>query len=48
MNTDAADYGGSGKGNAGVIVATEGAGGEVSGTMLLPPLATIMLECMPE
>jgi 1,4-alpha-glucan branching enzyme len=48
MNTDAADYGGSGKGNAGVIVAAEGAGGKVSGTMLLPPLATIMLECMPE
>jgi 1,4-alpha-glucan branching enzyme len=48
MNTDAADYGGSGKGNAGAVVATEGAEGEVSGTMLLPPLATIMLECMPE
>jgi 1,4-alpha-glucan branching enzyme len=48
MNTDAADYGGSGQGNAGVVVATEGAEGEVSGTMLLPPLATIMLECMPE
>jgi len=48
MNTDATDYGGSGKGNAGVVVATESAGGGVSGTMLLPPLATIMLECMPE
>jgi 1,4-alpha-glucan branching enzyme len=48
MNTDATDYGGSGKGNAGVVVAMKEAGGEVSATMLLPPLATIMLECMPE
>jgi 1,4-alpha-glucan branching enzyme len=48
MNTDAADYGGSGKGNAGVVVAEVNAGGEVSATMLLPPLATIMLECLPE
>ncbi|WP_353642216.1 1,4-alpha-glucan branching protein GlgB [Mesorhizobium sp. WSM2239] len=48
MNTDATYYGGSGKGNAGVVVAMKEAGGEVSATMLLPPLATIMLECMPE
>jgi 1,4-alpha-glucan branching enzyme len=48
MNTDSADYGGSGKGNAGVVVATERTGGGIYGTMFLPPLATIMLECMPE
>jgi 1,4-alpha-glucan branching enzyme len=48
MNTDAADYGGSGKGNTGAVVAAESAGGGIYGTMLLPPLATIMLECMPE
>ncbi|EHK53653.1 1,4-alpha-glucan branching protein GlgB [Allomesorhizobium alhagi] len=48
MNTDAADYGGSGKGNAGAVVAAESAGGGIYGSMLLPPLATIMLECMPE
>jgi 1,4-alpha-glucan branching enzyme len=48
MNTDATDYGGSGKGNAGVVVATASAEGGIYGTMFLPPLATIMLECMPQ
>jgi 1,4-alpha-glucan branching enzyme len=48
MNTDAVDYGGSGKGNAGAVLATENPGGDISATMLLPPLATIMLECMSE
>ena len=43
MNTDAADYGGSGKGNGGAVEARAGDGG-VKATMLLPPLSTIMLE----
>jgi 1,4-alpha-glucan branching enzyme len=47
MNTDAADYGGSGKGNGGVVEAS-GGGGSVSATMLLPPLSTIMLEFVAE
>ncbi|WP_454015241.1 1,4-alpha-glucan branching protein GlgB [Aquamicrobium terrae] len=47
MNTDAADYGGSGKGNGGFVEA-RGQGGGVAATMLLPPLATIMLEFVPE
>jgi 1,4-alpha-glucan branching enzyme len=48
MNTDAADYGGSGKGNGGMVEALPGDGGRVSATMLLPPLSTIMLEFVPE
>jgi len=47
MNTDAADYGGSGKGNGGFVEA-RGEGGGIAATMLLPPLATIMLEFVPE
>jgi 1,4-alpha-glucan branching enzyme len=43
MNTDAEVYGGSGKGNAGKVVATL-SGGKASATMSLPPLATVMLE----
>jgi 1,4-alpha-glucan branching enzyme len=43
MNTDAVEYGGSGKGNAGSVIATEDANGRAA-TILLPPLATIMLE----
>ena len=43
INTDAEIYGGSGKGNAGSVIATD-SGGTVAATMLLPPLATIMLE----
>ena len=48
MNTDAVDYGGSGKGNGGMVEARPGDGGRVSATMLLPPLSTIMLELVPE
>jgi 1,4-alpha-glucan branching enzyme len=47
INTDAADYGGSGKGNGGVVEARAQAGG-ISATMLLPPLSTIMLEYVPD
>jgi len=47
MNTDAADYGGSGRGNGGFVEA-RGEGGGIAATMLLPPLATIMLEFVPE
>ncbi|OQM75226.1 1,4-alpha-glucan branching enzyme [Pseudaminobacter manganicus] len=43
INTDAADYGGSGEGNGGFVEACEENGKAVA-TMLLPPLATIMLE----
>jgi 1,4-alpha-glucan branching enzyme len=46
FNSDSAIYGGSGKGNGGWIEAKAGARGVV-GTMLLPPLSTIMLECVP-
>ncbi|MFN7102745.1 MAG: 1,4-alpha-glucan branching protein GlgB [Pseudorhizobium sp.] len=43
LNTDAEIYGGSGKGNGGRVQAVD-AGGTISATMTLPPLATIMLE----
>jgi 1,4-alpha-glucan branching enzyme len=48
MNSDAADYGGSGKGNGGAVQATPGEDGGAVGTMLLPPLSTIMLEFVGE
>ena len=47
MNTDAADYGGSGKGNGGAVEAKPGEGGPAA-TMVLPPLSTIMLEFVGE
>ena len=47
VNTDAADYGGSGKGNGGAVEARQEGGGAVA-TLLLPPLATLMLEFEPE
>jgi 1,4-alpha-glucan branching enzyme len=47
VNTDAADYGGSGKGNGGAVEAKQEGGGAVA-TLLLPPLATLMLEFEPE
>ncbi len=43
LNTDADIYGGSGKGNGGRVQAVD-AGGEISCSITLPPLATIMLE----
>ncbi len=46
LNTDASGYGGSGKGNGGAVEAA-GEGGAASATMLLPPLATLMLEFEP-
>jgi 1,4-alpha-glucan branching enzyme len=47
VNSDADIYGGSGKGNGGRVIADE-RGGQVSAMVLLPPLATIMLEHVPE
>ncbi|RWP45866.1 MAG: 1,4-alpha-glucan branching protein GlgB [Mesorhizobium sp.] len=47
INTDASDYGGSGKGNGGAVEARKEAGG-ISATVLLPPLSTIMLEFAPD
>ncbi|MEW9806882.1 1,4-alpha-glucan branching protein GlgB [Mesorhizobium sp. ZMM04-5] len=44
LNTDAADYGGSGVGNAGAVEAQKGGGGAAYAEVTLPPLATIMLE----
>ena len=44
INSDASDYGGSGKGNGGAVQSTPDGGGGSVITMLLPPLATIMLE----
>ena len=46
LNSDAAIYGGSGKGNGGWVEARLD-GGRIVGTMLLPPLATVMLEFIP-
>ncbi|MGQ3157459.1 alpha amylase C-terminal domain-containing protein, partial [Neoaquamicrobium sediminum] len=43
LNTDAEIYGGSGKGNGGRVQAVD-AGGEIGAMLVLPPLATIMLE----
>lgn len=47
VNSDAADYGGSGKGNGGAVEARQEGGGAVA-TLLLPPLATLLLEFEPE
>ncbi|MCV3243654.1 1,4-alpha-glucan branching protein GlgB [Mesorhizobium sp. ZC-5] len=45
VNTDADEYGGAGQGNGGRVEATaDGKGGAAHALMLLPPLATIMLE----
>ena len=44
LNTDAEIYGGSGKGNGGRVRADVHGHGGISATLLLPPLATIMLE----
>ena len=44
FNSDALDYGGWGKGNSGVVTARPTDGGGAAATLLLPPLATIMLE----
>jgi 1,4-alpha-glucan branching enzyme len=49
MNTDAAEYGGSGRGNDGQVEAVaDKDSGVVGAPMLLPPLATIMLEFVAE
>jgi 1,4-alpha-glucan branching enzyme len=48
MNTDAADYGGSGMGNNGRVEAVADASGGTHALMMLPPLATIMLEFVAE
>src|SRR5262245_55346826 len=47
VNSDAEIYGGSGKGNGGRVIAGE-QGGQIAAKILLPPLATIMLEFVPE
>jgi 1,4-alpha-glucan branching enzyme len=47
INTDAKIYGGSGKGNRGEVQARD-MSGSISAEMILPPLATIMLEYVPE
>ena len=44
LNTDSVLYGGSGKGNAGQVLAAEREGGGGVASMLLPPLATVFLE----
>lgn len=46
VNTDAKDYGGGGRGNGGFVQAWPAAGG-ASAAMVLPPLATVMLELVP-
>ena len=47
INTDASEYGGSGMGNGGMVEA-RAEGKNISATMLLPPLSTIMLELVTE
>ena len=47
VNTDAETYGGSGKGNGGWVEAKND-GKRIYGTMLLPPLSTVMLEYVPD
>jgi 1,4-alpha-glucan branching enzyme len=47
LNTDAAAYGGSGKGNSGAVEARAG-DDNISAALALPPLATIMLEFTPQ
>lgn len=47
MNTDAADYGGSGMGNGGTVQAHAN-GASAAASVILPPLATIMLEFVPQ
>nr|WP_316656985.1 1,4-alpha-glucan branching protein GlgB [uncultured Gellertiella sp.] len=44
INTDAGLYGGSGMGNQGQVEARRHASGDITAEMVLPPLATIMLE----
>ena len=44
INTNAAEYGGTGAGNGGEVEANKAAGGKIEARMMLPPLATIMLE----
>ncbi|WP_406873839.1 1,4-alpha-glucan branching protein GlgB [Aminobacter sp. P9b] len=44
FNSDALEYGGSGKGNSGMVTARQVDGGGAAAALLLPPLATIMLE----
>jgi 1,4-alpha-glucan branching enzyme len=49
INTDSTDYGGSGKGNAGSILARPADGGNGAiASILVPPLATIMFEFVTE
>ena len=49
MNTDSSDYGGTGTGNDGRVDAVaEGEGGGIAAVVVLPPLATIMLEFVAE
>ncbi len=43
LNSDAAHYGGGGKGNSGCVIATH-KDGRISASVVVPPLATIMLE----
>ncbi len=44
LNTDAGLYGGSGMGNQGHVEARKSANGDISAQLVLPPLATLMLE----
>jgi 1,4-alpha-glucan branching enzyme len=44
LNTDAAAYGGGGKGNGGAVEASADADGRIVARMAVPPLATLMLE----
>lgn len=48
LNTDAAEYGGRGSGNLGMVVAREDDGGAAVATLTLPALSTIWLRHQPE
>ncbi|PRA83342.1 1,4-alpha-glucan branching protein GlgB [Microbacterium sp. MYb66] len=48
LNTDAAEYGGRGSGNLGMVVARETEGGAPTATVTLPALSTLWLRHQPE
>ncbi|MGL5136983.1 MAG: alpha amylase C-terminal domain-containing protein, partial [Beijerinckiaceae bacterium] len=50
INTDALDYGGSGQGNGGQVIATDwpSHGFPASADVLVPPLATLHLQWEPD
>ena len=48
LNTDAADYGGRGSGNLGMVIARAEDGGAPTATVTLPALSTLWLRHQPD